>query len=221
MRIVVTRAAAQAAPLAARLEELGHEVVVCPLIEVEAVGDDPVDLAPYDWVVITSPNGAGELARRATRAPRRLAAVGPGTAAALREHGLEPELVAEDSRQEGLLAALPPDPGRVLVAAAEGARPLLRDELDADFLPLYLTREVTPAKPPQGDLAVLASPSAARAFGRLRVDMPVVSIGPETSHAAREAGLEVVCEADPHTLDGLVSAVAEAAVRLPPCSSPS
>ena len=72
---------------------------------------------------------------------------------------------------------------------------------------------------PEGDLAVLASPSAARAFGRLRVVMPVVSIGPETTRAAREAGLEVVAEARPHTLDGLAEAVIEAAASLRPCPS--
>jgi uroporphyrinogen-III synthase len=221
MRIVVTRAAEQAAQLAERIEALGHEAVLCPLIAIEPLGDEPVDVAPYDWVVVTSPNGAAELARRRHGEPSRLAAVGPGTAEALRRAGLEPDLVAQTSTQEGLLEALPSAPGRVLVAAAEGARRLLVDGLDADFVALYRTRELEPAAAPAGDLAVLASASAARAFGRLPVAMPVVSIGPETTRAAREAGLDVVREADPHTLDGLVKAVAETAVRLPPCSSPS
>jgi uroporphyrinogen III methyltransferase/synthase len=216
MRIVVTRAAGQARPLADRLAALGHQVVLCPLLEIEPLGNEPLDVSAYDWVVVTSPNGAGELARRRAGEPRRLAAVGPGTAEALRAQGLEPDVVADDSRQEGLLAVLPDDPGRVLVAAAEGARRLLAGELAADFVPLYRTRELTPAAP-EGDLAVLASPSAARAFGRLAARMPVVSIGPETTRAARRAGLEVLREAEPHTLDGLVRAVAS----LPPCSSPS
>jgi uroporphyrinogen III methyltransferase/synthase len=217
MRIVVTRAVAQARPLADRLAALGHQVVLCPLLEIEPLGDEPLDVSAYDWVVVTSPNGAGELARRRAGEPRRLAAVGPGTAEALRAQGLEPDVVADDSRQEGLLAVLPDDPGRVLVAAAEGARRLLAAELAADFIPLYRTRERVPAEAPEGDLAVLASPSAARAFGRLAAPMPVVSIGPETTRAARRAGLEVLREAEPHTLDGLVRAVAS----LPPCSSRS
>jgi uroporphyrinogen-III synthase len=221
MKVVVTRAAAQAGPLADRLEALGHEVVLCPLVEIEPLGDDPIDVGAYDWVVVTSPNGADELARRRDGEPRRLAAVGPGTADALRSNGLEADVVAEDSRQEGLLAALPEEPGRVLVAAAEGARRLLAESLEADFVALYRTRELEPPEPPEGDLAVLASASAARAFGRLAVGMPVVSIGPETTRAARDGGLDVVREADPHTLEGLVRAVAETAVRLPPCSSPS
>jgi uroporphyrinogen-III synthase len=83
----------------------------------------------------------------------------------------------------------------------------LADELGADFVPLYRTRALEPPAPPAGDVVVLASASAARAFGHLQVDLPAVSIGPETSRAAREAGIRVVAEADPHTLDGLVAAV--------------
>src|SRR5437763_10832290 len=209
MKIVVTRPAAQATPLAERLEELGHEVVLCPLLVIEALGDDAIDLAPYDWVVVTSANGAQELARRRS-GDAQTAAIGPGTASALAEHGIEPDLVAEVSTQEGLLAALPQPAGRVLVAAAEDSRPVLRDELRADFVPLYRTRESLPTEPPAGDLVVLASASAARAWGKLSVELPAVSIGPETTRAAREAGIEVVREADPHTLDGLVGAVRDA-----------
>jgi uroporphyrinogen-III synthase len=36
---------------------------------------------------------------------------------------------------------------------------------------------------------------------------PVVSIGPVTSATARERGLTIAAEADPHTIDGLVDAV--------------
>jgi uroporphyrinogen-III synthase len=94
------------------------------------------------------------------------------------------------------------------------------DELGAELVPLYRTRELE-AVAPAGDLVVLASASAARVLGKVAPDLPAVSIGPETTRAAQEAGIEVIREADPHTLDGLVSALAEAAVRLPPCSSPS
>ena len=211
LRVVVTRAETRAAPLAERLAALGHDVVVCPLIEIEPLGDDPIDPAPYDWVVVTSPNGAVELARRLSAPPRRLAAIGPGTAAELRAHGLDPQLVPAVSTQEGLLAELPRPAGRVLVAAAEGARRLLADELGADFLPLYRTIELHPAELPEGDVAVLASASAARALAATDARLPVVAIGPQTAAAAREAGLEVVAEAETHDVDGLVAAVAAVA----------
>lgn len=208
MRIVVTRPEEQGRALAERLEELGHEVVLCPLIELEPLGDEPIDLAGYDWVVVTSPNGAEQLARRRRGEPKRLAAIGPGTAEALRRHGLDADLVPAVSTQEGLAAELPRPPGHVLLAAAEGARQHLVDALGAELVPLYRTRELAPAQPPDGDLVVLASASAARAFGALELEIPAVSIGPETTAAAREARIRVVAEAEPHTLDGLVAAVA-------------
>jgi uroporphyrinogen-III synthase len=111
------------------------------------------------------------------------------------------------STQEGLLAELPRPSGRVLFAGAEGARTLLVTELGADFVPLYRTTQLRPVVP-AGEAVVLASASAAHAFGALGVDLPVVSIGPQTSAAARAAGLRVVAEAESHDLDGLVAAVA-------------
>lgn len=207
LRVAVTRAAPQAEPLAARLEELGCEVVRWPLIEIEPLSDEPIDASGYDWVVVTSPNGAGELARRLALPPLRLAAIGPGTAAALRGHGIEPDLVARVSTQEGLLAELPRPPGRVLLAAAEGARRLLVDELGADFLALYRTHELAPQTVPDVDLVLLASPSAARAFARTGCEAAVVAIGPQTSAAARELGLELAAEAESHDVDGLAATV--------------
>jgi uroporphyrinogen-III synthase len=104
----------------------------------------------------------------------------------------------------------------VLFAGAEGSRRHLIDALHADFRPLYRTILVHPETVPQGDLVVLASSSAARSFAALGLDVPAVSIGPETTRAAERAGLRVVAEAESHDLDGLVEAV-----RLAACSSPS
>ena len=213
-RIVVTRVPARAAALVERLEELGHEVVVCPLVEIEPLGDEPIDASSYDWVVVTSPTGADELARRRRGALPRVAAIGPGTAEALRARGIEVALVASVSTQEGLVTELRRPPGRVLFAGAEGARRLLIDALGADFVPLYRTRERRPAEFPDADLVVLASPSAARAYAALGVAAPAVSIGPVTTEAAREAGVGVLAEAATHDLEGLVNAVATAASAL-------
>lgn len=207
-RIGVTRAAGQGDDLARRVAEAGGEPVVWPLIAVEPLGGAPIDPAGYDWVVVTSPNGAAELARRLAAPPARLAAIGPGTAAALRARGYEPDLVPSVSTQEGLLAELPRPVGRVLFAVAEGARRLLAAELDADFLPLYRTLELAPEATPELDLVLLASPSAARALARTPArDVPVVAIGPQTAAAARDLGLDIAAEADTHDLDGLVASL--------------
>jgi uroporphyrinogen-III synthase len=210
LRVIVTRARGQLEPLARRIEELGHEVVRCPLIELEPIGPDRIEVDGYDWVVVTSPFGARELLRRGHGTLPALAAIGPGTAAALRDGGATPDLVPHVSTQEGVVAELPCPPGRVLFAGAERARRLLVDELGADFVPLYRTRELRPDPPPEGDLVVLASASAAHAFAALGLDLPAVSIGPETTRAAEAAGVHVVAEAERHDLDGLVAAVARA-----------
>jgi uroporphyrinogen-III synthase len=212
VRIVVTRPEGQEEELAGGIEALGHEAVLCPLLAVEPLGNEPIDVSGYDWVIVTSVNGARELRRRMNGAPKQLAAIGAATAEALGGADLVPAV----STQEGLLAELPRPAGRVLLAAAEGARTLLVEELDASFLPLYRTSELTPAVVPDGDLVVLASASAARAWGRLGVAMPAVSIGPQTTAAAREAGVEVVAEAGTHDVAGLLAAITSAA-----CSSPS
>ncbi len=205
MRVVVTRPRAQAGPLVAALEALGAEVVECPLIEIVRTSDDPVDCAGYDWLVVTSPNGAEEIARRGRDLPA-VAAVGPGTAEALREHGIEPAFVPAESSQDGLLREFPRPAGRVLFAAAEGARRGPIEALGADFVPLYRTRLLSP-DPPAGDVVVLASGSAARAYAGVGGSAPAVTIGPQTSAVARSLGLTVAREAATHDLAGLVAAV--------------
>jgi uroporphyrinogen-III synthase len=203
MRIALTRPEGQNDALATRLRELGHEILERPLIAVEPLGDEPIELDGYDWLIVTSANGARELRRRGRGRAKRVAAIGQATADAFGGADLVPPV----STQEGLLAALPRPAGRVLHAGAEGARRLLADELGAEFVPLYRTRELRPEGPLNGDLVVLASPSAARAFAALELDIPAVSIGPETTAAAEANGVRVVREAPTHDLSGLVAAV--------------
>jgi uroporphyrinogen-III synthase len=205
VKAIVTRPRTQAKPLVEALERAGVEVVECPLIEIERTSDGPVDGTGYDWVIVTSPNGADEIARRGHNLPR-IAAVGPGTAEALRAHGLEPAFVPIESSQDGLLREFPRPAGRVLFAAAEGARRGPIEALQADFVPLYRTRLLRP-EPPPGDIVVLASGSAARAYAGIGGTAPVVTIGPETTRAARSVGLDVLAEAASHDVDGLVAAV--------------
>jgi uroporphyrinogen-III synthase len=205
VKVIVTRPRAQAGPLVQRLEALGHEVVECPLIEVERISDEPIDASGYDWVIVTSPNGADEVARRGRNLPR-VAAVGPGTAERLRELGIDPAFVPRVSSQDGLLEEFPQPAGRVLFTAAEGARRRPIDVLGADFVPLYRTRLLTP-EPPDGDVVVLASGSAARAYAAVGGRTPAVTIGPQTTRVAESLGLSIVAEAATHDLDGLVRAV--------------
>ena len=58
---------------------------------------------------------------------------------------------------------------------------------------------------------MLASPSAAEAFADLRLDIPVVTIGPQTTSAARARGLDVRAQSQGRDVAGLVAAVRKAA----------
>jgi uroporphyrinogen-III synthase len=206
LRILLTRPEGRNEELAGRLRALGYDVVCEPLIAIEPLGDDPIELDGYDWVIATSVTGARELQRRGRGRPRRTAAIGRATEDALGGADLVPDV----STQEGLLEAFPLPAGRVLFAGAEGARRLLVEKLGADFQPLYRTRELVPDTLPQAELAIVASASAARALAALELDLPIVSIGPETTKAAEAAGVRVVEEATTHDLSGLIDAVMRA-----------
>ena len=211
MRVVLTATAASAGPLAAALAAEGFEVESCPLVAVEPLPGPPLRTVEYDWLLLTSRNAVEPLLGRLEGALPRVAVVGPGTAEALRDRGVEPDLVAVVSTQEGLAAELPRPAGRVLFAGAEDARDVLVRELGADFAPLYRTVGLRPEPFPPADLVVLASSSAARAFAALALDLPCVSIGPVTSAEARALGLRVAAEAGSHDREGLVRAVKLAA----------
>ena len=148
-----------------------------------------------------------------------VAAIGPGTAAALREAGIVADVVAERSLAEGLLEALPADlhGTRALVARAEQARDTLPEGLRAagaevDVVPLYRTLAATPRHPGRmlaADAVAFTSSSTVVRFaealpGRDLSGVRGVSIGPVTSATARELGVGVIAEAARHDLDGLV-----------------
>jgi uroporphyrinogen III methyltransferase/synthase len=231
--VVVTRAREQASDLRARLEELGARVEELPTILVEPLEVTVPDLASFSWIVLTSANGVSALfdalARRGDDARAlaglRVAAIGPGTAAALADRGVRADLVPERFVAEALVDAFPPPAGagRVLVARAEQARDVLVDGLtargyDVEVLPLYRTRPVPPDPDALGrvrdgrvDAITFTSSSTVTNFvdavGVLDPQPLVVSIGPVTSAAVRDRGLRVDAEADEHTIDGLVAAL--------------
>jgi uroporphyrinogen III methyltransferase/synthase len=155
--VAVTRARAQASGLAARLRELGAEVVETPAIRIEP---RPVEgelreaierIEDYSLVCVTSPNGVRLLfdalatrgaaddtatARRDARAlaSATVAAIGPGTAAELARHGIQADVVPERFVAEALVEALegvPVEGRRVLVARAAEARDVLPEALRA------------------------------------------------------------------------------------------
>ncbi|MEQ1702046.1 MAG: uroporphyrinogen-III synthase, partial [Ilumatobacteraceae bacterium] len=80
-KVVVTRAAEQADDLAELLRAAGAVPVVVPLIEIAAEPGAAAALAAehpdrFEWLVVTSPNGARSYARVHPSAPSQVAAVG-------------------------------------------------------------------------------------------------------------------------------------------------
>ena len=153
LTVAVTRARAQASELAARLQSLGATVLETPAIRIVPIDGPAPELEGYDLVCVTSPNGARLLFERLAAAGHdaralagtRVAAIGPGTAVALREHGIRADIVPERFVAEGLVEALAGVPvTRALIARAAEARDLLPDALRArgatvDVLALYET----------------------------------------------------------------------------------
>jgi uroporphyrinogen III methyltransferase/synthase len=223
--IAVTRARAQASGLAGKLRALGAAVVEAPAIRIEPLEVDLPDPREYDLLVLTSPNGVDELFRhvrdaRALAGPT-VAVIGPGTAAALRAHGVEADVIPERSVGEGLAEALAGRSfGRALIARAEEARDVVPDALRAagaevDVVSLYRTvaeplSDGARARALGADWATFTSVSSVRlvhaAAGTL-AGPRLASIGPITSAALRELGHEPDLEASDHTPDGLIAAL--------------
>ncbi len=244
--VLVPRTRQQASELSRRLRALGADPVEAPTIAIEPT-DDPEELrrsvewlraGRYSWVVFTSPNGvravvdaiAAEGGDARWFAQTQIACIGAGTARALADAGLRPDLVPDTYTTRGLglaLAEVADDPDLpVLLPRADIASEKLDQVLDSagvahagvvayKTVPAAgLDREVARRLLDGGfDAVALGSSSTARNLvdllgSRPHPDIAIVSIGPVTTATCEELGLAVAAEADPHAVDGLVDAVA-------------
>jgi len=249
-RIVVTRARAQADDFAHRLGELGADVLEIPCIklglptQLQNVADVMLELNSYDWLVFTSPNGVTTFfdyffkAFQDTRdlGGARIAAIGPGTAAKLRELHLQVDLMPEEALAVKVAAAFKKfetiENLKICLLRAEVANPELPQVLEAlgaivDDIAVYKT--VAETEDPTGagakllatgaDWITFTSASTIQHF-HARFDLPellkkfpktkIASIGPETSKALAALELAPAFEAKVHTVDGLVAALLKA-----------
>jgi uroporphyrinogen III methyltransferase/synthase len=234
--IAVTRARAQSSELAQRLRALGAEVLETPTIRIVAREVDLPPLSDFDLVCLTSPNGVGILFDRLAQrgedaramAGATVAAIGPGTARALGEHGIRADVVPERFIAESLVASLEGYTiRRALIARAAQARDVLPDALrgrgvEVEVVALYDT--VAEPLPPEHlaaaravDYITFTSSSTVRFYlesGEIGPQTRIASIGPVTSGTLREHGLEPDVEAAVHDIDGLVEALRADAVAL-------
>lgn len=239
-RVLVLRAEPQGRELRDRLARLGAEVLLAPVIEIaDPPAWEPVDkllagLEQLDWLVFSSVNGVEYFCRRlwsrggdARRLGHvKLAAIGPGTAAALENWRLRADLVPEEFRAEGLAAALASQVGgqRVALIRASRGREVLAQALAAAGAEVtqvvaYTSRDVESLDPEISaalaggriDWVLVTSSAIARAAARLLGEglrrARLASLSPVTSATLRELGYEPTIEARTYTLDGLVKAV--------------
>ncbi|MBI4178115.1 uroporphyrinogen-III C-methyltransferase [bacterium] len=232
--VLVMRPEHQAGRLSGLIRKKGGIVTEYPALKIVLLRPNPrLDrargrLAAYDWIVLTSGNTVRILSRVLKNSSRRarLAAIGPGTAAALRKTGLRAHLVpSTDFSAEGLAETLLKklgSPGNIWLPQAEAARDVLAADLRhaghrVEATPIYQTRVSKKQlanvrswiKTVDQGLVPLTSASMARAFSeaargldlsRLRL----VSIGPVTTAAARAARLPVSAESPRAVLEDLV-----------------
>jgi uroporphyrinogen-III synthase len=240
LRIVVTRASHQAEELAAPLRRLGADVLLVPVIDIGPPTDPaPLRQAAarcdqYDWIVFSSANAvnafAAELsAPHACRA--RIAAVGSATREVAQRNGLPVEVVPEKYVAESLVEALGAESvagKRILLPSAAVTRDVIPGALQklgasVDVVEAY--RNVMPAgaaeraaevfREPLPNWVTFASPSAVENTVQLVGTAPlqrtkIATIGPVTTQSVQKNALHVSAEANPHTVEGLVSAICKA-----------
>ncbi len=246
-RIVVTRTREQASQLSQQLLERGADVLEIPTIQVvppdekQPIADVLLGLGEYDWIVFTSPNGVSMFFGYFFKTFEdmrdiggvRIAAVGPGTAAKLKELHLKVDVMPEEyvtSKVAGALAKFESIENlRFLLLRAQVANPELPKKLEemggiVDDVACYKTvpetedRNGAAARLLEGgaDWITFTSSSTVENF-HARFDLPklisqhprlkLASIGPETSKAIVALGLKPTVEAKEHNIDGLVKAL--------------
>jgi uroporphyrinogen III methyltransferase/synthase len=243
-RILVTRAIHQAGSLAALLRDEGAQPILAPTIRIVP----PADAGPlrdavthldcYDWILFTSGNtvdavfssiGDASLDVRAL-AGAKVCAIGAKTQEALRSRSIRADLIPEDSRAEGVIAALRPllaDRTRILLPRAEVAREVLPDSLrdagaEVDVVTAYQTLPPEPKElerirslvdPAESDAVLFTSSSTAQnLFDLLGQDavhqlnaLELFSIGPITTQTAERLGLRIAGTSPEQTTESLVA----------------
>lgn len=247
--ILITRPIGDTEDSAATLEALGAEVLTAPTVEILPLDRDQslsldrtlAEIESFDWIVFTSANGVRAMVDHLERLGKdlralgqaRLAAIGPGTADALKAFHLRPDLVPDRFDSDALAEALAPEVANrsVLLARADRGRDVLRERLkplarrveqaavyrnaDAASLPANVLERLSDGTV---DWITLTSSAITR---RLHTLLPhtvrsaiggrvkLASISPITSETARGLGWTVHAEARDFTWNGLIQAILE------------
>lgn len=250
-RILVTRSRTQASRLVELLADLGAEPIELPSIEIAPL-DDYAELdaalaeftiadnggTPGRWMIFASVNAVQYVWERLRTMGRdarcfagaTIAAIGPATARALRERGIEPDFIPQRSVSESVVDELSGRDWAGVPVLLPGSA-IGRDTLAAGLtqlgaavrrIPAY--QNIRPADASERARAVLQSGVAVVTFTssstvrnlldilgddrHLLDDCRIACIGPITAAAARENGLPVDLIAAEHNVEGLAAALA-------------
>lgn len=247
-RIVVTRTREQAGSLSSALEALGADVMELPTIRIVPPTDRKdfaaavVDSPHYDWLIFSSPNGVKRFFEAfysvyediRELGGARIAAVGPGTAAELKKHGLMVDVMPQKAVAEELIAEfdrkgdefggvanvtmlwIHSEQGRDIIYKELMKRQAIVDECIA-YNTVPETEDPTGARlrlsEEGADVITFTSSSTVHHFMAMGISLPesckVVSIGPVTSATLREYGMTPDAEAPRHNIPSLVETVAQ------------
>lgn len=248
--ILVTRAREQASLIAHMLEQQGAEVVEFPLIQIVPV-PNPSDLdfaiknlGKYDWLIFTSANGVKFFWERLIQKGKdsrklhdvQIAAIGPGTADSLRNHGIKPDFIPDEYIAESLAAGLAAREcnnlkgKKILLPRAKNARAILVEELKklgaiVEEIPIYeavqptegLQRLKSIFEEKNIDCVTFGSSSTVANFFKL-VDMKFLktfprltyaAIGPVTAATLESKGIKADIQPLQYTIPALIKAIVE------------
>lgn len=240
--VVITRARHQASQLSDQLLQAGATPVIIPVIDIEVTNEvrdflkhtlQMPDLPTWVafssqnavWSVANTPGGPELLARV------HIACIGAATASSCRSAGFTVDFVPSHSNPEAFVNEFPaptaPVSEHVAYFASEIARPMIDEGLRArgyivDRVTAYQTIQATVSpyvrhRAHGADAIIFTSTStvsgAVSIFGTKHLPRRIISIGPSTSAAIREHGLEVTKEAREQRLDALVSSLIAAIER--------
>jgi hydroxymethylbilane synthase len=247
-RVLIARAAHQSGDLMTALQAVGLDPVSVPAIAIEV--DRPgreLDRAAgslqcYDWVIVTSANGARAILEAATRiltelGSPRWAVVGRATGAVLEREGITVDFQPARTDALALASELPVHAGdRALVLrgdAADGdlARQLRSRGAEVEDVIAYRTR-IAPAtsrallrrtlEAGRIDALIFTSGSTVRGLVALAEaedldlrSIPAVCIGPETGRAATAAGFHVLALAPSQDAATLAATAADSLTTRP------
>ena len=220
------------APLGA--ETVAMSLVECRPIRTQEQKQAFLELGKYRWLVLTSANGVDQFFAflreldidHRSLAHLKFAVVGRRTGEALKSHGFHADFIPAEYTSRDLADSWIPELAwdtPVLLLRARESSSLLPKGLEKAGIPfrdvpLYETWVDTRRKEdlgrilPDTDFITIASASAARALAEMTKDRSakparIISIGPETTRAAMEAGLTVAATAKEATAEGMRDAV--------------